>query len=107
MIIPKKYGGLEFSAYAHSCVLVKLASRSGLLASTVAVPNSLGPAELLHHYGTEEQKNHYLPRLARGEEVPCFALTGPARRLRRRLDARHRHRLQGHVRRARRSSASG
>ncbi len=77
MIIPKKYGGLEFSAYAHSCVLVKLASRSGLLAATTAVPNSLGPAELLNHYGTEEQKNHYLPRLAKGEEVPCFALTGP------------------------------
>lgn len=76
MIIPKKYGGLEFSAYAHSCVLVKLASRSGLLAATTAVPNSLGPAELLNHYGTEEQKNFYLPRLARGEEVPCFALTG-------------------------------
>ena len=77
MIIPKKYGGLEFSAYAHSCVLVKLASRSATLGSTVAVPNSLGPAELLLHYGTEEQKNHYLPRLARGDEVPCFALTGP------------------------------
>jgi acyl-CoA dehydrogenase len=77
MIIPKKYGGLEFSAYAHSCVLVKLSSRSGLLAATTAVPNSLGPAELLNHYGTEEQKDHYLPRLARGEEVPCFALTGP------------------------------
>lgn len=77
MIIPKKYGGLEFSAYAHSCVLVKLSSRSGVLASTVAVPNSLGPAELLLHYGTEEQRNYYLPRLARGEEVPCFALTGP------------------------------
>jgi acyl-CoA dehydrogenase len=77
MIIPKKYGGLEFSAYAHSCVLVKLASRSATCSSTVAVPNSLGPAELLLHYGTEEQKNHYLPRLARGEDVPCFALTGP------------------------------
>ena len=77
MIIPKKYGGLEFSAYAHSCVLVKLSSRSGVVASTVAVPNSLGPAELLLHYGTEEQRNHYLPRLARGDEVPCFALTGP------------------------------
>jgi acyl-CoA dehydrogenase len=77
MIIPKKYGGLEFSAYAHSCVLVKLASRSTTTSSTVAVPNSLGPAELLLHYGTEEQKNYYLPRLARGEEVPCFALTGP------------------------------
>jgi acyl-CoA dehydrogenase len=77
MIIPKKYGGLGFSAYAHSCVLVKLASRSTTTSSTVAVPNSLGPAELLLHYGTEEQKNYYLPRLARGEEIPCFALTGP------------------------------
>ena len=77
MIIPKKYGGLQFSAYAHSCVLVKLSSRSGVLASTVAVPNSLGPAELLLHYGTDEQRDYYLPRLARGEEVPCFALTGP------------------------------
>jgi acyl-CoA dehydrogenase len=77
MIIPKKYGGLGFSAYAHSSVLVKLSSRSGVVASTVAVPNSLGPAELLLHYGTEEQRDHYLPRLARGEEIPCFALTGP------------------------------
>ncbi|MBB6092690.1 acyl-CoA dehydrogenase [Povalibacter uvarum] len=77
MIIPKKYGGLEFSAYAHSCVLVKLSSRSGVVASTVAVPNSLGPGELLLHYGTDEQRNYYLPRLARGEEIPCFALTGP------------------------------
>src|SRR5580658_3500019 len=77
MIIPRRYGGLEFSAYAHSCVLAKISSRSATASSTVAVPNSLGPAELLNHYGTEEQKNHYLPRLARGEEVPCFALTGP------------------------------
>ena len=77
MIIPKRYGGLEFSAYAHSCVLIKVASRSATASSTIAVPNSLGPAELLLHYGTEAQKNHYLPRLARGEEVPCFALTGP------------------------------
>ncbi len=77
MIIPKRYGGLEFSAYAHSCVLLKVASRSSTASSTIAVPNSLGPAELLLHYGTEEQKNHYLPRLASGEEVPCFALTGP------------------------------
>jgi acyl-CoA dehydrogenase len=77
MIIPKKYGGLEFSAYAHSCVLVKLSSRSGVVASTVAVPNSLGPGELLLHYGTDEQRNYYLPRLARGEEIPCFGLTGP------------------------------
>ena len=77
MIIDKRYGGLGFSAYAHSCVLVKLAGRSVTCASTVAVPNSLGPAELLQHYGTEEQKDYYLPRLARGEEIPCFALTGP------------------------------
>ncbi len=77
MIIPRKYGGLGFSAYAHSCVVVKIGSRSGTVASTVVVPNSLGPAELLLHYGTEEQRNHYLPRLARGDEIPCFALTGP------------------------------
>jgi acyl-CoA dehydrogenase len=77
MIIPKEYGGLGFSAYAHSCVLVKLSSKSATLGSTVAVPNSLGPAELLLHYGTDEQKAHYLPRLASGEDVPCFALTGP------------------------------
>ncbi len=77
MIIGRQYGGLGFSAYAHSCVLVKLAGRSVTCASTVAVPNSLGPAELLNHYGTEAQKNHYLPRLARGDDIPCFALTGP------------------------------
>jgi acyl-CoA dehydrogenase len=77
MIIKKKYGGLEFSAYAHSCVLVKIAGRSVTAASTIAVPNSLGPAELLQHYGTEEQKDHFLPRLARGLDIPCFALTGP------------------------------
>src|SRR5271154_3069105 len=77
MIIPRRYGGLEFSAYAHSCVLIKIASRSTTASSTIAVPNSLGPAELLLHYGTEAQKNHYLPRLARGEDIPCFALTGP------------------------------
>jgi len=77
MIIPKKYGGLEFSAYAHSTVVVKIASRSATVSSTIVVPNSLGPAELLLHYGSEEQKNHYLPRLARGEDIPCFGLTGP------------------------------
>ncbi|MCJ7556909.1 MAG: acyl-CoA dehydrogenase, partial [Gammaproteobacteria bacterium] len=77
MIIPRQYGGREFSAYAHSCVLAKIASHSVTAASTVAVPNSLGPAELLLHYGTEEQKDHYLPRLASGEAIPCFALTGP------------------------------
>ncbi|MGA0586287.1 acyl-CoA dehydrogenase [Dyella sp. KRB-257] len=77
MIIPRQYGGLQFSALAHSAVLQKLATMSATVASTVAVPNSLGPAELLLHYGSEEQKNHYLPRLAVGEEIPCFALTGP------------------------------
>jgi len=77
MIIPKKYGGLEFSTLAHSHVVMKIASRSIAAAVTVMVPNSLGPGELLLHYGTEEQKNYYLPRLARGEEVPCFALTSP------------------------------
>ncbi len=77
MIIPKTYGGLGFSAYAHSQVVMKVASRSVTAAVTVMVPNSLGPAELLLAYGTEAQKDHYLPRLARGEEVPCFALTGP------------------------------
>jgi len=77
MIIPKEYGGLQFSALAHSAVLQKLSTMSSTVASTVAVPNSLGPAELLLHYGNDEQKNHYLPRLAVGEEIPCFALTGP------------------------------
>jgi acyl-CoA dehydrogenase len=77
MIIPRRYGGLEFSALAHSDVVMKIASRSITAAVTVMVPNSLGPAKLLLHYGTEAQKDHYLPRLARGEEVPCFALTGP------------------------------
>ena len=77
MIIPKEFGGLGFSAYAHSCVIEKLASHSQVLAITVMVPNSLGPAELLLHYGLEEQKMHYLPRLADGRDIPCFALTEP------------------------------
>jgi acyl-CoA dehydrogenase len=77
MIIPKRYGGLGFSALAHSAVVMKLSTRSGAAAISVMVPNSLGPAELLLHYGTEEQRNHYLPRLAKGLEVPCFALTNP------------------------------
>ncbi len=77
MIIPKQYGGLEFSAYANAVVIQKLASISATASSTVGVPNSLGPAELLLHYGTEDQKNHYLPRLADGSEIPCFALTSP------------------------------
>jgi acyl-CoA dehydrogenase len=78
MIIPKQYGGLGFSALGHHKVIQKLASISSTLSSTVGVPNSLGPAELLLHYGTDEQKNHYLPRLADGREIPCFALTGPS-----------------------------
>ncbi len=77
MIIPKQYGGLEFSEYAHSEVVMKISSRSTTAAVTVMVPNSLGPAKLLLAYGTEQQKNHYLPRLATGEEIPAFALTGP------------------------------
>ncbi|MFP6732230.1 MAG: acyl-CoA dehydrogenase family protein, partial [Rhodospirillales bacterium] len=77
MIVPDEYGGLGFSAIGHSAVIVKISSRSVTTAVTVMVPNSLGPAELLLHYGTDEQKKYYLPRLARGEEVPCFALTEP------------------------------
>ena len=77
MIIPKNYGGLGFSALAHSEVICKVSTRSTALAILVMVPNSLGPAELLHNYGTEEQKKKYLPKLASGEEMPCFALTEP------------------------------
>lgn len=77
LIIPKQYGGLGFSALAHSTIVMKLATRSVPTAVTVMVPNSLGPAKLLLHYGTEQQRDYYLPRLATGEEVPCFALTGP------------------------------
>ena len=77
MIIPKEFGGLGFSAYGHSCVIQKLSSRSVPLAITVMVPNSLGPAELLMHYGTQKQRDYYLPRLADGRELPCFALTEP------------------------------
>ncbi|MDP1666973.1 MAG: acyl-CoA dehydrogenase [Methylobacter sp.] len=77
MIIPKHYGGLEFGEYAHSEIVMKISSRSSTAAVTVMVPNSLGPAKLLLAYGTEQQKNHYLPRLATGEEIPAFALTGP------------------------------
>ncbi len=76
-IIPKKYGGLEFSNFAHSEMVMKVSSRSITAAVTVMVPNSLGPAKLLLEYGTEQQKDHYLPKLAIGEEIPCFALTGP------------------------------
>ncbi len=79
MIIPRAYGGLEFSAYAHSCVLAKIGSgpAGATVGPIVAVPNSLGPAELLMHYGTEAQKDYYLPRLAVGDEIPCFGLTSP------------------------------
>lgn len=77
MIIPKAYGGLGFSAYAHSQIVTKLSTRCSALSVSVMVPNSLGPAELLMHYGTEEQKNHYLPRLAKGLDIPAFALTSP------------------------------
>ena len=77
MIVPKEYGGLGFSALANHKVIQKIASISSVVSSTVGVPNSLGPAELLMHYGTDEQKRHYLPRLADGRDVPCFALTGP------------------------------
>ncbi|HID45996.1 MAG TPA: acyl-CoA dehydrogenase [Chromatiaceae bacterium] len=77
LIIPEEYGGLGFSAQAHSEVVMKLSSRSIVAAVTVMVPNSLGPGKLLLHYGTQAQREYYLPRLARGEEIPCFALTGP------------------------------
>lgn len=77
MIIPKEYGGLGFSATAQMSILVKIYGRSITAATTISVPNSLGPGELLVKYGTEQQKDYYLPRLAKGEEIPCFALTGP------------------------------
>lgn len=77
MVIPKAYGGLGFSALAHSTIVLKLATKSLSAAVNTMVPNSLGPAELLMHYGTDEQKNYYLPKLASGEEIPCFALTAP------------------------------
>lgn len=77
LIIPKKYGGKEFSAWAHAVILFKVYSRSITVATSISVPNSLGPAELILKYGTDTQKSYYLPRLAAGEEIPCFALTGP------------------------------
>lgn len=77
LIIPKQYGGKGFSAFAHSQIIIKISGRSITASTTVSVPNSLGPAELLLEYGTDAQKNYYLPRLATGEEVPCFALTSP------------------------------
>src|ERR1700722_15217897 len=77
MIIPKQYGGLQFSAYAHSQVIRKISSRSVAAAVTVMVPNSLGPGELLMQFGTDEQRQYWLPRLAAGTEIPCFGLTSP------------------------------
>ena len=77
LIIPKRYGGLDYSALAHSAIVVKISSRSISAAVTAMVPNSLGPAKLLLQYGTEAQKDYYLPRLATGVDVPCFALTSP------------------------------
>lgn len=77
LIIPKKFGGKDFSAIAHSEIIARIASKSISAGVTVSVPNSLGPAELLIKYGTDEQKNYYLPRLAKGLEIPCFALTSP------------------------------
>lgn len=77
LIIPKEYGGMGFSSYANSTIVARIATRSLSVAVTVMVPNSLGPGELLLHYGTESQKQYWLPRLAKGEELPCFALTAP------------------------------
>ena len=77
LVIPRQYGGKGFSHTAHSEIVMKISTRSVSTAVTVMVPNSLGPAELLMHYGTDAQKDHYLPRLAKGEEIPCFALTSP------------------------------
>ncbi|MEE2684522.1 MAG: acyl-CoA dehydrogenase [Pseudomonadota bacterium] len=77
LIIPKKYGGLGFSPLAVSLILSKASSCNSTLTSIMSVPNSLGPAELLLHYGTEEQKNYWLPRLAKSIDIPCFALTSP------------------------------
>jgi len=77
MMIPKQYGGMAFSNMGHAAVILKIASRSISAALTVMIPNSVGPGKLLLKYGTQAQKDHWLPRLARGEEIPCFALTGP------------------------------
>ncbi|KGP63093.1 acyl-CoA dehydrogenase [Legionella norrlandica] len=77
LVIPKEYGGKGFSARAHSDIVMKIATRSGVAAVTVMVPNSLGPGELINYYGTDEQKSYYLPRLAKGVDIPCFALTEP------------------------------
>ena len=107
MIIPKEYGGLGFSAYAHSEVIRKLSTRSISVAVTAMVPNSLGPGELLLQFGTEAQRNYWLPRLAAGDEIPCFGLTSSGSRLRRRLDDRYRRGLPRHIMAAATRSASG
>jgi alkylation response protein AidB-like acyl-CoA dehydrogenase len=77
MIIPKVFGGLEFSPYANSTIVTTLSTKSAAIAVTVMVPNSLGPGELLMHFGTSEQQNYWLPRLSKGQDIPCFALTSP------------------------------
>ena len=77
MQIAKEYGGMPMSTQAKSCIMAKVSSYSGLLSAMVVIPNSLGAAELLGHYGTDEQKNYYLPKLAKGEFIPCFGLTEP------------------------------
>ncbi|MXR70415.1 acyl-CoA dehydrogenase [Shewanella sp. JBTF-M18] len=77
LIIPKAFGGLEFSPYANSTIVATIAAKSSAVAVTVMVPNSLGPGELLMHYGTQAQQDFWLPRLANGQEIPCFALTSP------------------------------
>jgi len=77
LVLPKEYDGKGFSALAHSTIVMKVATRSSSAAVTIMVPNSLGPAELILHYGTKEQKDYYLPRFAKGQEIPCFGLTGP------------------------------
>ncbi len=98
MIIPKEFGGLGFSPYAHSEVVRKISTRSLTAAVTVMVPNSLGPGELLMRFGTKAQQQQWLPRLADGRDIPCFGLTSPGSRLRRRFDGRSRRDLQGHLR---------
>ena len=119
MIIPKEHGGLGFSALAHSEVVKRISSRSVAAAVTVMVPNSLGPAELLMRYGTDEQRGYYLPRLAEGREIPCFALDraggrvgrcrdrGPGRRLLRRAQGQARARHARHLEQALHHAGAG
>ncbi len=91
MLISKEHGGLGFSAQAQSLIIGKIASRSPDVVTIVMVPNSLGPGELIEKYGTEQQKHYYLPRLAKGEEIPCFCAHRADLGLGRRHHARHRH----------------